>query len=1028
MNLPKLSVARPITMLMLLVSILVIGGLAMKRLPLAFLPEIDAPFIGVQVQYPNSNPTQIEKEIVKPIEEALSTLSGIKKLEATATADSAEIEMEFRWGEELDVLRMQVSEKIEAVKPRLPPGVGDVFIFSFNTSDIPVIQARIAAEGVDLSANYELLETRIRNRVRRVPGVARVDLDGVAPREISIDLVLDKVKEHAVDIGALARRLQGASANLVLGSVNDSGLRYTARAVGAFSSLETIGDLWVNERGLKLRDIAEITYEEPPIAFGRHLEGRDAVALTVYKESTANTVDVSRRVMKVIKEDIANDPLLDGVSLFFWEDQADMIVSGVDGLRDAGLIGSLLAIIVLYYFLRRLDATLIVALSIPFSILAACAVMYFMGMSLNILSMMGLILGVGMLVDNAIVVLESIDRTQREEKDAKRAALIGTSRVALAVTAATATSIIVFLPLVVGSDNELTVWLGEVGIAISLSLVCSLFCSLTLIPMVAAHFLKRREVKPAWGIARLEERYARALRWTFRHKLGTVGIIVGALALAILPFPLGLVETGMFSANKNERLRLSYEFDDFSYKSDSERAVARVEETMFAKGKDLGVVGVYSYFAENEAATWFTLSKKGLPERQLKELRKSIREALPTIPGVKLRFEDDAEEGGNSTYFAVKFYGQDGSVLNDLADEAMRRLESVSGVVDVSTGLNRAHREIQVVIDRQKAARLGLSAQDLSDIFAFTLGGQRLRRFNTGEREVETWLALRPEDRTNLDDLRKLQFSAGAEGAPVTLGDVASFHVVRRAQEIRRENRKVRLAVRATYEGKDWDKAKEEITGLMDAFNLPPGTSWSYDDRIIEQESQDQQMLQNLLLALALVFIVMASLFESLTQPFAILIAILLSWPGAIWMLAATRTPMNMMAQIGFLILMGVVVNNGIVLLDHFNQLRRGGMAMEEAVVQAGRDRLRPVVMTALTTTLALSPLALGGATVGGLFYFPLARCVMGGLISSTFLTLLVLPLINYGVERGAERLRGFWRSSAPGADAEQVADLPGRS
>ncbi len=1011
MSLPALAVRRPVTTLMLLVSILVVGGIAFQRLKLAFLPDLDAPFIAIQIPYPSSNPTQVEKEIVKPVEEALATLSGIKKLRASAGADGAEIQLQFEWGQDLDVVRMQIGEKIDQIRPDLPEEIGQILIFSFNTSSIPVVEARIAAEGVDLSRNYELLETRIVNRIRRVPGVARVDLNGVAPREIWIDLALDRIEEHRLDLPGLIRRLQGASANLVLGQVDQDGLRYTARALGAFKTVEEIGALPVNDRGLRLEDVAEIRYEEPPITFGRHLGRRKAVALEVYKESTANTVEVAEAVMKVIREDINADPLLQGVKLFVWEDQAAQITSGIDGLKSSGLVGALLAVLILYYFLRRLDSTLIVSLSIPFSVIAACGVMYFLGMTLNILSMMGLMLGVGMLVDNAIVVLESVDRRQREERDAKKAAQEGAGAVALAVTASTATTLIVFLPLVVGSANQITVFMREVGITIGLALAASLFSSLTLIPLMSAHFLKVKEPKPVPAILWLEERYVRALAWTLRHRVATFFIVVAGLVSGFVPFATDLVETGMFAATSDNRLHLEYEFADFSYKSASEKVVSGIEDVLYANAERLGIEGVYSYYGENEAASVITPVDESLSDAEKKKLRQAVRQILPVVPGVRVFFADDAETGGTSTYFAVKLFGTDSGELQRLSTEVERRLETVADVEDVTTPSRRARREIQVAIDRAKAARVGLTAQDVSEIFAFTLGGMRLRRFDAGTHEVETWLSLRPEDRTNLEDLRRLQV-ANLDGLPVTLGDVATFQMVRREQEIERENRKVRVAVRAVYEGESWDATKEKIAALMDTLPLPPGTSWSWDDRILEQDGQGQQMAINLLLALALVYLVMASLFESLAQPFSILFSIPFAFPGAVWLLAITRTPFNLMAQIGLLILFGIVVNNGIVLLDHMNQLRRAGMPRDEAILQAGRDRLRAVLMTAATTILGLLPLAFGGATVGDLFYFPLARTVMGGLISSTFLTLLVLPYVNLGVEGVAAWAKRVWRGS----------------
>ena len=1019
MQLPRLAVERPITTAMILISVLVMGGIAMTRLPLAYLPEVDVPFIGIEIPYPNSNPAQVEKELVKPVEEVLATLPGVKTLNATASADQAEFFLEFDWGYELDIVRMQVSEKIDLVKADLPPDIGEVVIFSFNTSDIPVVEARISAAGVDLSESYELIEARILNRIRRVPGVARVTLDGVAPKEIEIELVLDRVREHNVDVGALIQRLRGASSNMVLGEVEDDGLRFSARALGRFASLEEIGALTVDQRGLRLTDIAEISYEEPPYRWGRHLDLDFAIALSVFKESTANTVDVVRDVMGVIRTDINNDPLLQGVQLFVWDDQGEEIMGGIKGLLMAGTIGALLAVLSLYFFLRRIDSTLIVSLSIPFSVLAACGVLFFAGKSLNILSMMGLMLAVGMLVDNAVVVLESIDRTHRKEPDRKRSALLGARQVSVAVSASTLTTLIVFLPLIVGAKSDLMTWLREIGIAIAIALGCSLFSSLTLIPLMSAYFLGRRPTRPVPAIAWLERRYAAVLGWTLHHRWKTAGLLVLVLVAGMVPFMTGMVEAAIFSGTVNERLYLNYEFDDFTYKSQAEEAVDAVEAYLDPNRERFMVRSIYSFYAENQAGTTLVLARKNLNDDEIKELRKEIREGLPELAGVRILFDDDADEGGSSTYFAVKFFGQDTGVLETYATEAARRIETLDGIQDLRTSFRDAQREIQVRIDRDKAERLGLAAQDLADVFSFTLGSMRLPRFNAGEREVETWLALRLEDRENLEDLKALAIGGGGDGSgggldarPVLLGDVATFEVIQRPREIRRENRKVRVAVRGTYEGDSWSDTQEEIAALMDAFDLPAGYSWSWSDRIVEQQDQNAQMGVNFLLALFLVYLVMASLFESLAQPFAILCSILFALPGATWALGLTGTPFNLMSQIGLLILMGIVVNNGIVLLDHVNRLRASGLDKHQSIIEAGRDRLRPVLMTAATTIIGLVPLAIRGPQTSGIFYYPLARTVMGGLASSAVMTLIALPLISLAVEAVGDWFKGLWRAS----------------
>ncbi len=1030
MNLPALAVRRPITTFMILISVVVLGGLSAARLPLAFLPTLDIPFVAVIVPYPNSNPTQIEKAIARPLEEAFATLPDVKRMRSTSNADGCEVFMEFDWGLELDVIRTLVREKLDQAKPGLPRDIGEIQVFSFNTNDIPVVQGRVSAPGVDLSQNYDLLETRIANRIRRVPGVARVTLGGVEPREIYVDLRIEKLKAHRVELGQLVPRLASANATQALGPVTHNGLRYAARALGSLSSIEEIKGLAVNEQGLRLGDIADIRYEEPPVEYGRHLNREQAIALDVFKESTANTVQTVEAVQKVIKDEIGSDPLLKGVSLFVWEDQAREIRSGIEGLTSSGFQGALLAVLVLYYFLRRWDSTLIVSASIPISILATTAVMYFAGRNLNVLSMMGLMLGVGMLVDNAIVVLESIDRRHRQEANTRKAALQGASEVAMAIAASTLTSVIVFLPLIVGAKNNITIMLGEAGFTISVALMASLFVSLLLIPLLSAWLLRPRKTVEPKEVRWLEDRYARTLGWTLRHKAWTFLVVVLALVVGFVPFMLKMLETSTFSGGINRRLRLNYRFADFAYKSEAERKVRAVEDFLYAHKDEYLVRDVYSYFGDNEAFTTIVLSQEDLPDPFLKELRQKIRKALPLVPGTKVYFEDEAEEGGSTTYFSVKLYGNDLEGLTEWGEIVARRLERLDHVEDVMTSARKGRKEIQAHLDTERARRLGLSPKDMADVFGFTLGGLRLARFNAGEREVEMNLALALADRENLEDLKQLTV-ATRDGRPILLSEVATFQIVSRAQAIERQNRKIMVGVRAAFEGKNFDPKRQEISKLMDSLGLPPGMSWSFNERLQEQDEQGQQMALNYLLALALVYIVMASLFESLAQPFAILFSIPFSLVGATWFLALTGTPFNLMAQLGVLILMGIVVNNGIVLLDRVNYYRREGAGREEAIVLAGRDRLRPILMTALTTVLGLLPLALGKTGLGGwAYYYPLARTVMGGLLSSTLLTLIVLPYINYGVESFAAGLRRVWAGSGAvrtGTEgpADQAASAP---
>ena len=486
--------------------------------------------------------------------------------------------------------------------------------------------------------------------------------------------------------------------------------------------------------------------------------------------------------------------------------------------------------------------------------------------------------------------------------------------------------------------------------------------------------------------------------------------------VGILPLALNLVETSTFAGGMNRRLFMQYEFSDFTFMSDAERAVDQVEEFLYANKEEFLVRDLYSFFQENLAQTVIILAKEGIGDDEVKELRKKIRDALPPLPGVKTFFDEDSDEGGSTTYFAVKLFGNDLPALSRWSETVAERLEQVEDVEDILASSRNQFREVQARLDPDRAQKLGLAPQDMADIFSFTLGALRLPRLSNGEREVEINLALARQDRENLVDLKGLVVS-NAEGRPIQLGEVADFQIVPRAQAIERENRKIRVEVRAAFDGEKFGPTKEKITEMMDVLGLPPGISWSWNDRIQEQGEQGQQMALNFLLALALVYVLMSSLFESLTQPFAILFAIPFSLVGANWLLFATGTPFNLMANMGVLILMGIVVNNGIVLLDRVNHYRAQGLDREEASLRAGRDRLRPILMTAATTILGLLPLAVGSTGVGGwVYYYPLARTVMGGLMTSTLLTLIVLPYINLGIGSLADWAKNVWAGSTPKA------------
>ena len=934
-------------------------------------------------------------------------MSGIKNMKSTSTADGAEIGLEFDWGIKLDMIRTEVGEKIDIVRKDLPADVDNILIMNFSSSDIPVVQARISAPGIDLASNYDLLEKKVKMPIQRIPGVARVDLNGVEPKVIYVDLILNKIREHNIDIGRIVDMLQKNNSIVSIGKVRNQEKVITVRALGTLNNFDELANLKVNDQGMRLIDIAELDYQEPALEFGRHLNHSYAVAVEVFKEPLANTVEVATQVTKLIRENFATDPDLKGISLFVWEDQAEEIKGGLGAIGEAGIYGGLFSVLILYVFLRRLDMTLVVSLAIPISILCGCAFLYYFGLTFNVMSMMGLMLAVGMLVDDAIVVLESIYKSRQEGHSRMDAANIGTKSVGLAVTASTLTTIIVFLPLIVGKKTNITIFLAEVGISITVTILCSLLLSLTLIPLVTSRFLHDKQVAEARWIHWLKDRYTALMQWTFRHRWATTGLAVVMLASLALPNMLGL-QTGQFAGGKNKRQRLVYEFSDFVYKSDVEKTVNEVEKFLDTQKAKWPMDSLYSYFRDSEAMTVVTFTSDDVNDKQAKEFRKQIRETLPKFGGVKIFFDDeDQQSGGNSQFFSIYLYGEEIESLKALARDVEHQLATVKGVEDLRLDADTGRREVQMVLNRDQAMKAGVTPQSLSQIAMFSLGGQRLNRYPTPEKEIEMVLGLRVQDRANIEDLKNLQ--VGTAAGPVALRNFVDFNIVEGQNVLSRQNRKNFVSLKAIYEGKEWDKARVEIKTAMDNFNLPAGYTWSFDRQVLSNDEENKIMLVNFALALILVYIVMASLFESLIHPLAIIISIPFALVGVLWTLLLTGSPFNIMAQIGLLVLMGVVVRNGIVLVERIHQLREAGMPRHEAILQAGSDRLRPIIMTAGTTILGLLPLAIGDSAMLGLSYSPLARTVMGGLAVSTVLTLIILPFVYTVFDDAASWGRRVW-------------------
>jgi hydrophobic/amphiphilic exporter-1 (mainly G- bacteria), HAE1 family len=986
----RLAIRRPVTTGMVFVSLALLGLISLKLLPLEFFPDIDFPGMMVQVPYQGSSPEEVERLITRPIEDVLSTMAGIQRMHSNSSQNNAGIFVFFGWDVDMAAKGVEARDKIDGIRHLLPEDLERVFVRKFTNVDEPILGLRIGS-GRDLSESYELLDRNVRRRLERIDGVAQVSLDGVEPREVRILLHADRVAAHQVDLNDLSQRLQQANFSSSAGYITDvaAGLRVRVSPQGEFRSLEEIRALPINDRGLRLGDVADVVLESPPMRYGRLLDGNFAVSIDIFPEAGANVVEVSRAVLAEI--DAINElPEMAGISLYVLFSQAEGIVSSLRDLAMAGLLGALMSMIVLYVFLRQWATTLIVMLSVPSAILITLGAMYFLGLTLNILTMMGLMLAIGMLVDNAVVVTESIYRKKQQFPDQPgRATLLGVREVALAISAGTLTTIIVFLPNIFGGQSEVTVFLSHVAYTITVALIASLLIAQTVIPLLALKVRPPVNGNRGQWLKSLTAGYARVLAFSLRHRWTTALLVLAVLLSAAVP--MGKVEQDMFDNVESDRLMLRYNVAG-SYTLDKVReAVDQIEAYLWANQTDFEFESLYSYYNDSRAET--TLILKDDRRLSNEETRNRVRENLPPIAIGSPSFE--FRRAANSESLSLRLHGESTEALFGLGEEVVRLLSSIDGLVDVRSGATAGGEEVRVRVDAERAHMAGLSTTEIAQAVSVAMRGQALNEFRGPEGELIMRLEFHGADRQSSSQLANLPL-VNRHGERIRLAAVADLETVSGPTNISRQDRRTSLNVEANLREISMNDARDQMSAMMNQVSLPPGYSWSFGQAFQQDQEAMQQMLFNMLLALMLIFIVMAALFESTLFPISIITSILFSFIGVYWFFFITGTNMSIMALIGMLVLMGIVVNNGIVLIDHVNNLRRRGMARDKAVIQAGRDRLRPILMTAATTILAMIPLAIGNTRIGGGGppYYPMARAIIGGLAFSTVISLIVVPYV----------------------------------
>ena len=992
MTIAELSLKRPVTTIMFFVSMMVIGLIAALRLPLEKFPEVSAPFLFIDLPYPGSTPQEVERTIVRPAEEALATLSGIKRMQAVARADGANIFIEFRDMErDIEILASDARDRLDAIRSDLPDDLQRYYVLKFSTSDQPVLRVRLASQR-DLTQSYDLIDSRLKRRLERLPGVARVDIQGAAPNEIEIAIDPDRLTAHGISLNELAQRLQAVNFSVSAGTISEGDRRLRVQPVGELKSLDELRNLVVGDNGLRLSDIADVRLKPQRLNYGRRLEGNPAVGIEIYKERSANLVDVSSRALQEIYA-IGEEPDFEGIRVILIEDQGENVTSSLVELAEAGGIGLLLSIGVLFFFLRHWPSTLMVTLAIPVCFVMTLGFMYFFGVTLNILSMMGLLLGIGMLVDNAVVVVESIYQEREKTPDEpRRAAIRGTRNVAIALSAGTLCHCIVFVPNLFGERNFLSIYLAQIAITISVSLLASWLVAVSLIPMISARLkTPPAAVSHTGAIARLQNWYARLLEWTLLHRgKSFLGIL---LIIGVSFVPMQMTKFDMFGEDPGREFEMYYQWKGAYTLEQISDEVKRTEEWLDAHRKDYGITQIYSWFSEQGwAGTRVTLEDEG---RDSKEIIEELREKMPRSARATIGFNDD-DGGGGSEGVRVSLVGDSAETLKEVANAVVPVLAQRKELRDVRVDTGDENSELAVHVDRDKAAQYGFSADQVAQYVGIALRGSPLREFRRGETEVPVWVRFAGADDFGLEDMSSLTLQA-PNGQTIPLLAVVSVDVRPASTQIQRTDRQTTLDVQANLADKTtMPEARKAMEEALAGVQLPPGYRYSFEGGFRQDDEAGAQMGFNLLIALVMIYVVMAAVFESLLFPAAIMSGILFSALGVFWLFAFTGTTFSIMAFIGILVLMGVVVNNGIILVEHVNALRRSGVPRTEALVRGSRERLRPILMTMGTAILAMIPLTLGGTQIGGDGppYYPMARAIAGGLAFSTVVSLLFLPTI----------------------------------
>ncbi len=1016
MNLPKFSVRRPVFTTMLTLIVVLLGVFSLTRLKIDMLPSIELPTLSIRTQYEGASPEVMERLVTQIIEEIVATVPGVEEMTSQSSEGNSRVRVTFNWGTDIDTAAIDVQAQLEDEINELPDDIVRPRVSKFDIASFPVVLLGISSK-LDPVELTELVEKQIRYRFGRLPGVAQVDLWGGFNREVRVELDPDRIKALGLPLDVVLQSIRNANLDLPAGRIEQGRYEVTLRAPAEFANLDQIRNTVVYQQDsavVTLGEIAEVrdTYEK--LRRIVRLNGERGLRVAIRKQADANTVEVSKAILAEIDAVNQSFPQLQIVPVI---NQGNFIERSIANVAQSVLYGGGLSILVLLFFLRNIRSTLVISVAIPISVVATFALIFFGGFTLNLMTLGGLALGVGMMVDSSVVVLENIFRRRSEDQEQPMVASVeGAREVSTAIIASTITTLVIFLPLVF-VRGVAGLLFKELAFVIIFALVCSLLVSLSLLPMLASRLLETPEQlsakRPAWIerlvsksdalFKQLENTYRDILQSVLRHRLRTVMLSFSLLVLSLLLLP--FIGTEFLPPSDEGEVRVSGEMEIGTRLDLLEQQASKMEKIVYASVPE-AVSSVISIGSSGwrpsdaaKAEIRMSLVPAAQRDRSNTEIANDLRQQLDgKIPGMKVRTR--APQGqfllqrilGGDEGLTVEIRGFDLQTLDSLAARTAQMIEDIPGITDVEVSQKAGIPQQEIKVDREKVADLGLSVRDVTEVIETAVAGSRAGEFRAQGNSYRIFVQLKDAEKRSIDEILDLTL-ATSSGEQVTLRNLVESTPSRGPMLIDRKSQQRLATVEANVADRDIGSVAEDVQQVLDQIARPVGYDLSVAGNFEEQQKAFRELMVSLVLALLLVYMVLACQYESLRDPIVVMASVPVATVGVLVILFLTGTTLNLQSYIGCIMLGGIVVNNAILLVDQARKLSSSGLPVRRAVAEAGRRRLRPILMTSMTTILALTPLAIGLGE-GADAQAPLARAVVGGLAASTMITLFLIPAV----------------------------------